>query len=157
VIMMVTGDFLAMSSSTDNVRPSPNPSVWRIGNLTIAGVLMGLCDLVFCVACLVTGKFILGLDTGALQTLTAVTLVFSGQAVLYVVRERHHLWSSLPGKWLIASSVIDLMIVSVLAANGVLMTALPVTILAGLFGAVFVFAFLLDAVKVLLFQRLQIA
>jgi hypothetical protein len=44
-----------------------------------------------------------------------------------------------------------------LAANGVLMTALPTTILAGLFVAVFVFAFLLDAVKVLLFQRLQIA
>ena len=31
VLMMVTGDFLAMSSSTDNVRPSPTPSLWRIG------------------------------------------------------------------------------------------------------------------------------
>ncbi len=157
VLMMVTGDFLAMSSSTDNVRPSPTPSVWRIGNLTVAGVIMGVFDLMFCVACFATGRFVLGLDTGALRTLTVVTLVFSGQAVLYVVRERRHVWSSCPGRWLMACSVADLMIVSLLAANGVLMTPLPIAILAGLFGAAVVFVFLLDAIKVALFHRLRIA
>src|SRR6202161_3858697 len=70
VLMMVTGDFLAMSSSTDNVRPSPNPNRWRIRNLTIAGVIMGMVDLLFCVACLATGKYVLGLDTESLRTLT---------------------------------------------------------------------------------------
>src|SRR5471030_1064222 len=93
VLMMVTGDFLAMSSSTDNVRPSPTPNVWRIRNLTAAGVMMGVVDLVFCVACLATGKFALGLDTDTLRTLAVVTLVFSGQAVFYVARERQHIWS----------------------------------------------------------------
>ena len=42
VIIMITGDFLGMSLTTDNVRPSPMPSVWRVGNLTLAGVFMGL-------------------------------------------------------------------------------------------------------------------
>ncbi len=81
VLMMVTGDFLSMSSSTDNVRPSPKPNVWRIRNLTIAGVVLGFVDLLFCVVSLIIGKFALGLGTGALQTLVVVTLVFSGQAV----------------------------------------------------------------------------
>ena len=79
VLMMVTGDFLAMSSSTDNVRPSPKPNRWRIHNLTIAGIIMGVVDLMFCVACLATGRFLLGLDTETLRTLTVITLVFSGQ------------------------------------------------------------------------------
>jgi len=98
VLMMVLGDFLAMSSSTDNVRPSDQPSVWRIGRLTMAGVLMGMVDLLFCIVCLTIGKFLLGLDTATLRTLTVVTLVFSGQAIFYVARERRHIWSSRPGR-----------------------------------------------------------
>jgi len=154
---MVTGDFLSMSSSTDNVRPSPKPSVWRIGHLTIAGVVMGAVDLIFCIACFATGKFALGLSTEALRTLAVVTLVFSGQAVFYVSRERQHMWSSMPGKWLIVSSVVDVSIVVILAANGVLMTALPLTIIAAVFAAAVVFCFLLDGVKSLLFSRLRVA
>ena len=157
VLMMVTGDFLAMSSSTDNVRPSPTPSVWRIGNLTIAGVIMGVFDLVFCIACFAVGKFGLGLDTDRLRTFTVVILVFSGQAVFYFARERRHVWSSLPGPWLLVSSVIDLSIVSVLAANGILMTALPVAILAGVLAAAAVFCVALDFVKLMLFARLRVA
>jgi H+-transporting ATPase len=42
VLIMITGDFLGMSLTTDNVRPSPAPNAWQIGNLTIAGVVMGI-------------------------------------------------------------------------------------------------------------------
>jgi H+-transporting ATPase len=157
VMMMVAGDFLSMSSSTDNVRPSSTPNVWRIGNLTIAGIVMGVFDLVFCIAILATGHFVLGLGTAALQTLTVVTLVFSGQAIFYVARERRHLWSSRPGLWLIASSFVDIGLFSTLAILGVLMTPLPAIIVAGVFGAAIVLAFVLDAVKLTLFRRLAVA
>lgn len=157
VLMMVVGDFMAMSSSTDNVRPSPLPSVWRVGNLTVAGIILGVFDLLFCVSSLVTGKYLLGLDLMTLRTLTVVTLVFSGQAVFYVSRERQHIWSSVPGRWLVASSVVDLTIISVLAINGAVMTALPIAIVSGLFVAAIIFAFLLDIAKVTLFRRLKIA
>jgi H+-transporting ATPase len=105
VLMMVAGDFFALSSATDNVRPSPTPNVWRVRNLTIAGIVLGCCDLVFCIASLTVGRFVLGLDSNTLRTLTVVTLVYSGQAIFYVSRERLHLWSSRPGSWLIASSI----------------------------------------------------
>jgi H+-transporting ATPase len=157
VLMMVTGDFLSMSSSTDNVRPSPTPSVWKIGPLTAACIILGLFDLLFCVACFSTGRFLLNLDTGTLQTLTVVTLVFSGQAVFYVARERQHLWDSWPGKWLIISSAVDLTLISLLAVNGVLMRPLAVAIVAGLFAAAVIFSLLLDLLKVALFRRLRIA
>jgi H+-transporting ATPase len=157
VLMMVTGDFLAMSSSTDNVRPSPVPSVWRIGSLTVAGVILGAVDLVFCLACFATGRYGLGLDTDVLRTLTVVTLVFSGQAVFYVARERLHVWSSRPGTWLLVSSAVDLAIVSLLAVNGILMKPLPIAVVAGVFMAAIALMFVLDAVKVVLFRRLRIA
>lgn len=157
VLMMVTGDFLAMSSSTDNVRASPTPSVWNIGRLTIAGVVMGLFDLLFCIGCLATGRHFLGLDAASSQTLAVVVLVFSGQAVFYVARERQHIWSSRPGKWLLVSSVIDLSLISSLAITGVLMRPIPALIVASVFAAALVFALVLDMVKLTLFRRLHIA
>ncbi|MEI9930113.1 MAG: hypothetical protein WDM89_06065 [Rhizomicrobium sp.] len=157
VLMMITGDFLSMTSSTDNVRPSPKPNIWHIRNLTVVGIVMGLADLMFCVACLAVGKFAIGLDTQALRTMAVVTLVFSGQAVFYVSRERQHIWSSRPGRWLIVSSVIDLSIFSVLSSNGILMATLPLAIVAGLFAAATTFAFVLDAVKLTLFRRLEVS
>jgi H+-transporting ATPase len=56
VIVMITGDFLGMASTTDNVEPSPRPSVRRVGAVTASGVLMGRSELVFCVAVVVIGK-----------------------------------------------------------------------------------------------------
>ncbi len=112
VILMSTGDFLAMSSTTDNVRPSPKPNTWRIDNLTIAGVVLGAFNLIFCSGILAVGKFQLGLDMKTLQTLAAVTLVFSGQSVFYVVRDRQRFWSSRPSRWVILSSAADVLIIS---------------------------------------------
>ena len=69
VLIMITGDFLGMSLTTDNVRPSPAPNAWRIGNLTIAGVIMGIGELLFCTAILAFGAYRMGFTIGALQTL----------------------------------------------------------------------------------------
>jgi H+-transporting ATPase len=157
VLMMVTGDVLAMSSSTDNVRASPTPSIWRIGKLTIAGVVMGLCDLLFCLGCFVTGRHIFGFDVGTSRTLAVVILVVSGQAVFYVSRERKHLWSSRPGIWLLFSSLVDLSLISGLAVTGVLMDAIPAQAVAGILVGAVAFALLLDLVKLFLFARLKIA
>ncbi len=118
VISMVTGDFLAMSSTTDNVRPSPKPNAWRIGSLTLAGLIIGVFDLIFCVTVLAFGKYSLKLDLGPLRTLTMVTLAFSGQAIFYVVRERRRLWSSRPSLIVILSSIADCLIIPTMAVGG---------------------------------------
>jgi H+-transporting ATPase len=157
VILMTTGDFLAMSSTTDNVRPSSKPNAWRIDNLTIAGIVMGACNLLFCSSILAIGKFRLGLDIDTLRTLAVVVLVFSGQAVLYVVRERRRMWSSRPSFWLMLSSVIDISIITTLATRGILMTPLQPSIVVTTFAAAAVFAFVLDQVKHLVFMRLKMA
>ncbi|ABE34449.1 HAD ATPase, P-type, IC family protein [Paraburkholderia xenovorans LB400] len=155
VVLMTTGDFLAMSSTTDNVRPSTRPNAWRINNLTIAGIVLASCNLLFCSSILALGKFWLHLGTGQLQTLAAVILVFSGQAVLYVVRERRRLWSSRPGRWLIVSSIADVSIIATLATRGILMSPLPLQWIGAMLGAAIVFAFVLDFVKVAAFARLK--
>jgi H+-transporting ATPase len=156
VIIMLTGDFLGMSLATDNVTPSPRPSTWRIGSLTIAGVFMGLCELVFCTAVLAIGEFRIGLGIEALQTLTFLAIVFGNQATLYALRERQRLWSA-PSRWLVLSSVADVLIASTLAVCGIAMTALPAVVVAGTLGGAVALAFVADVAKFPVFNRLRIA
>ena len=157
VIVMITGDFLSMSLTTDKVRPSAMPNVWRIGSLTLAGVIMGVCLLIFCIGVLAIGEFGMHLGAGALRTLAFAVLVFGSQATIYAIRERRHLWGSRPSLWLAVSSVADIGIASTLAVGGFAMSPLPPSVVAGTLAAAAAFAFLLDLVKVPLFARLGIA
>ena len=156
VLIMITGDFLGMSLTTDNVRPSPMPNAWRIGNLTVAGVIMGLGELVFCTSVLAFGAYRLGFDISALRTLAFVVIVFGNQATMYTNRERRHLWSSRPSFWVVFSSIADLLIASTLAIGGIAMTPLPASLVAGTLAVAAVFAVILDLVKVPVFRRLGI-
>jgi H+-transporting ATPase len=156
VLLMVAGDFLAMSLTTDNVQPSPLPNVWRIGHLTIAGVVLGLCFLAFSVGVLAIGHYFAGLGNDALRTLAFVTLVFGSQATLYAVRERTRMWSTRPSAWVVLSSIADILIASVLATFGILTTRLPTAITMATLVAAIALGVVLDAVKIPLFRRLQI-
>jgi len=157
VIIMITGDFLGMSLTTDNVKPSATPSVWRVGNLTAAGVFMGLSQLVLCLAALLIGKFQLGFGIDTLRTIAFVVIVFGNQATTYTNRSRRHLWSTAPSRWLVLSSVVDVLIASTLANRGLAMRPLPLVVIAATLAGAAAFAVLVDFVKVPVFKRLALA
>jgi H+-transporting ATPase len=156
VIIMLTGDLLGMSLTTDNVRPSPTPNAWLIGKLTIAGVFMGVSELLFCTAVMAVGKLRLGLGIEALRTLAFVLIVFGNQATNYTNRERQRMGSCRPSRWLVGSSVVDLLIASTLAILGIAMAPVPGVVVGGTFLAAAAFAFALDFAKVPVFKRLGI-
>ena len=156
VIIMVTGDFLTMSLTTDKVRASPLPNAWRIGNLTMAGGITGLGLLLFCSGVLAYGHFTMKLAAASLDTLALLALVFGSQTTLYAIRERQRLWSR-PGMWFNLSSLVNVLIVSTLAVGGIFMSPLPIALVAGTLAAAVSFGALLALVKLPLFKRLSIA
>jgi H+-transporting ATPase len=135
VIIMIAGDFLATSLTTDNVRASPAPNAWHIGRLTIAAGILGVCLMVFCCGVLAVGVFVLDLRLPALQTLSFVTLVFGSQAMIYAIRGRPHLWSIRPSLMLAGSSVLDVAIACFLAIGGIAMAPLPAVVIAATLAA----------------------
>jgi H+-transporting ATPase len=157
VIIMITGDFLGMSLTTDNVRPSGTPNAWRVGNLTFAGAFMGISELVYCTAVLAVGKFRLGLGMEALQTLAFLLIVFGNQATMYTNRTRQRHWSNHPSRWVVLSSVADLLIASTMANRGIAMAPLPLLLIGGTLAGAIVFALAVDVAKVPVFNRLRIA
>ncbi|HUY95743.1 MAG TPA: HAD-IC family P-type ATPase [Terracidiphilus sp.] len=157
VIVMITGDFLSMSLTTDRVRPSKMPNSWQIGSISVAGAVLGSCFLAFSAAILAVGRFELHLGIAALQTLCAVGIVFGSQATIYVIRGRQHLWGLRPSIWLVLSSMADILIISTLAVSGIAMAPLPVAVVAGVFAAAIVFGALMDVIKIPVFARLRIS
>jgi H+-transporting ATPase len=157
IIVMMVGDLLGMSLTTDNVRPSLLPNSWSIGRLTIAGIFMGFFELLFCVGALAIGHFRLGMGTPTLQTLAFVTLVCGNQATTYAVRARGRIWSSpFPSHWLVLSSLADLAIALTLAGCGWLMAPVQFSVLSSVLAGAIAFAFVVDMVKVPVFRRLKI-
>ena len=158
IIVMMAGDLLGMSLTTDHVRPSLLPNNWRIGTLTIAGIFMGVSELVFCVGVLAFGHFHLRLGIATLQTLAFFVLVCGNQATMYAVRARGRIWSSPhPSRWLVLSSAIDVIIAATLAGCGWLMLPLPLWTLGSVLAGAIAFTFVMDLAKGLVFRHLKIA
>ena len=156
VIVMITGDFLAMSLTTDRVRPSATPNSWNVGKITGAAVILGLCFLAFCVGIMAVGKFELRLGIEPLRTLLVVAIVYGGQATIYSLRARRHFWGLQPTMWLVLSSVADVAIITLLANRGIAMAPLSLSTLGCEFAAAALFGLILDAIKIPILSRFGI-
>ena len=157
VIVMITGDFLSMSLTTDRVRPSVTPNSWQIDKITGAGAAFGVCLLAFCTAVLALGFFVLHLPVPVLRTLSIVAIVFGSQATIYAIRERRHFLGLRPTAWLLGTSLADILIIFILAMRGIMMTRLPLSLIGGELAAAVLFGLALNWLKIPIFRQLQLS
>jgi H+-transporting ATPase len=155
-LSMITTDFVTMARAADRAPPSPYPNAWRVQNLTLAAVPLGSFRLLYLVAVLGVGWYGLRLSPGEMQTLTFTMLAFAGQGNVYVLRTHGRLWSSRPAPIMVVASLCDVLLVASLAAGGVLMSPLPITVIALLAATTIVFTLAMDSIKLAVFARLRI-
>ena len=155
-LAMLTNDFVTMARAADRARPSHYPNAWRVRNLMLAAVPLGAFRLLYLVAILSLSWYALGLSADQMQTMTFVMLGFAGQGNVYVLRERGRLWHSRPAPIMVLASACDLILMGGLAAAGVVMSALPVAVIALLAAATVVFTLAMDSIKLAVFARLRI-
>lgn len=155
-LSMLTNDFVTMARTADHAPPSPYPNAWRIRNLTLAAIPLGLFRLVYFVAILALGWYVMALTPGEMQTLTFTTLVFAGQGNIYVLRARGRFWRSRPAPIMLLATAVDIAVVSVFAVFGVLMSPLPIKAVAMLLGTTVIFTLAMDTIKLMVLKRLRI-
>lgn len=148
VLLLFANDFVTMSIATDRVVPAPRPNHWRIGPLVAASLVLSFFLLGLAFGVVFWGRDVLALPLPQLQTLVFVFLVASGQGTVFLVRERRHLWSSWPSRWLIISAVADILVVSLMATQGLLMAAIPATVVLQTLGGIVLYLLVLDYVKI---------
>lgn len=152
VLLLFANDFVTMSIATDNVGYSAAPDHWEIRPLMLTAGSLAACLLIFSAGVFLTARYGLALPLAQVQTLDFLMLVFTGQATVYLVRERRHFWQSRPGRLLLVSSFTDIAIVSTLATTGKLMARVPILPVLELLTGTILFMVVLDAVKIRIFH-----
>jgi H+-transporting ATPase len=125
-----------------------------VRTLMLIGGLLATLVLILSFGVFFVGRDMLGLNLAELQTLVFVMLVATGQGNVYLVRERGPFWRSRPSRWLIVSSVVDLVVVTGMAAMGILMAPVSITLIGLLLVVVAAYLVVLDHLKVRMFRHM---
>ncbi len=157
VLLLFANDFVTMSLASDRVSYSRKPERWNIRSLVTNSLVMALAWLLFSFGILFLGRDIYHLELAQLQTLIFTMLIFTGQANIYLVRERGHFWKTRPGNALILSTIGDAFVVILFATQGILMEPIGLTLIILLVGLIVVYMFILDLLKSTLFSRMKVA
>ena len=155
LLLLFANDFVTMSLATDRVGFSSRPDRWQVPALSVAALGVAVPWLTFAFGTVVVGRHVLGLDLASTQTLAFVMLVATGQATIYLVRERRHLWASRPSTWMLAATAADLVVVTVFATRGILMAPVPLVDVGVLLAAVLAATALLDLAKAPLLAKIR--
>lgn len=156
VLLIFANDFVTMAIATDQVRASRKPDHWDVRAMLIPSLSLALPVLALTFGIFLYGRNLLHLPLGQLQTLSFITLVFTAQSMIYLVRERHHFWTSQPGKWMMLASVLDVLVIILLASFGILMQAIPLWLTLSTLALVIAVLFVLDFLKVWVFQKFNL-
>ncbi|MFP6562398.1 plasma-membrane proton-efflux P-type ATPase [Paraburkholderia sp. B3] len=156
VLLLFANDFVTMSIAADRVQPAARPQHWRVGQLVGAAAVLASVSLVFSLSLYELVRTRSGADSGQMQTVVFLLLVFTTQANVYVLRNDGRIWTFAPGAVMALASIADIVLVSALAATGVLMVAVSPKLIGVLIGSVVAFALVLDQIKRIVFRRFDL-
>ena len=141
-LLIFANDFVTMSLATDNVKYTANPNKWNVRNITFASLVVGALLVVEGVVALFIGTHYFHLQLEQLRTFTVLTLIFTSQFRVYIVRERNYFWSSRPGRELVLATIGAIVAFVILGVYGLIINPLtPYQVLFVLgFSAVFTLA-----------------
>jgi len=154
VLVVFANDFVTMSLATDNVKYTSSPNLWNVKNITLASLAIGLLLVLEGAVAVLIGIEYFRLEWGSLQSFVMLMLVFTSQFRVYIVRERRHLWSSRPGRELLAASVATIAGFVLLGVYGVIIPKLTFYEVFFILGLSALFTFSLDFPKYYIFRRL---
>jgi H+-transporting ATPase len=152
VLLLFANDFVTMSIATDNVSYSIKPDRWHIRVLMEVAFILAIPALLLSFGFFYAADNLLHLSLSQMQTLMFVMLVFTGQVNVYLVRERHHFWKSIPSRWMLIGTVADIITVIILATQGFLMTPISFALVALTLIVTLLYLPLVDMLKIFVFE-----
>ena len=155
LILIFVNDFVTMSIAKDNAVYSNKPDKWKIKLIVSASLIIAGAWLIYSFIVYYIGYYVIGMNLPQVQTFAFLSLVFSAQATVYLVREERHFYSSKPGNYLMLASALDLIIIILMAGFGILMAKVPFVYIIILLAATFIYMIALDFIKKPLMEKLR--
>jgi H+-transporting ATPase len=153
ILLIFANDFVTMSLATDNVKYTANPNKWNVKNITFASLFVGALLVVEGVIAIFIGQHYFHLEWEQLRTFTVLTLIFTSQFRVYIVRERNYFWSSLPGRELLIATGAAIIGFALLGVYGVFVTSLTPYQVLFILGFSGLFTLAIDFPKYVVFKK----
>lgn len=128
-VLLLANDFLTMTISTDNARPSMKPATWNVKNIMIFSLPLSIAMLIPPVIVTYISLSVLNSSWNATVSAVLLSLIYTSQVRILMVRERNWLWSSRPGRELTISLLGTLIVFTLLAYTGIIFTELTPNLL----------------------------
>ncbi|MHB8936610.1 HAD-IC family P-type ATPase, partial [Rectinema subterraneum] len=155
-LLVFANDFVTMSLATDNAKDAQAPNQWKVKNITLASLAIGLLLAAQGIGGIFIGQDLLRLDFGHMQTFVLLTLIFTSQFRVLIVRERRCFWDSMPGTLLLVSTGSTMAIFFLMGAFGFIIPALGARETALALAYSLVFTAMLDCPKRLFFRLFHV-
>lgn len=152
-VIVVLNDVVTITLATDRSWVSSSPERWNVGEIArLGGVLAtGWLVLAFMILWFVLTR--LQLPVPQIQALMFAYLMYTAQMTIYLSRAPGRCWSLRTGRFVVLATVGNIVIATVLAAGGFLMTPVSLTLLVIMFALVLLVTLLLDQIKIWRFAR----
>jgi H+-transporting ATPase len=154
VLLVFANDFVTMSLATDNVKTTRSPNIWNVKNITLASLVIGALLVAEGALVILIGNNYYHMELGTLQTLVLLTLVFTSQFRVLIVREREHFWSSKPGRELALSTLATVIGFTLLGIYGIILPPVTITQVVLVLAISAIFTFCADFPKYYTFRLL---
>jgi H+-transporting ATPase len=154
--MMIINDFLTMTLALDNSRVTRTPNMWDLKSITLASVFVGMIFFAIELAVFFAGIGWFGLPLSGIQTLMVLSLIYTGQLGIYIIRERGRFWQSWPHRYVALTLWFAIALVTLMGTYGLGMQALPLRDIGITFGICAAAILLTDFPKHWAYQRLKI-
>ncbi|NAZ27500.1 MAG: HAD-IC family P-type ATPase, partial [Thermogladius sp.] len=153
ILMLFLYDFVTLSISTDNLRPSKKPERWNLRKLVEISVVLGLIKIVELFAALYIALDYLALPFDQVRTFVFYVLLLSGLFNILNFRETNWFWASRPSLPVALSISVDTIVGSILVYGGWIIPSIPLSaILLGFIYSVSVTLLLTDVAKLFVFR-----
>jgi len=147
---------MTMSLAIDHARSTASPNSWNVKNITIAAAFMGVLFFIIELIILIVSANYLHLDFDQIRTVVLLSLVYTAQFAIIIIRERGHFWASYPAAFvsiLVAIAIIGFTLISIF---GIILTPVSATIVLSIMAICILYVLAIDFAKVAVFKKLDI-
>ncbi|MGC8586647.1 MAG: plasma-membrane proton-efflux P-type ATPase [Candidatus Micrarchaeia archaeon] len=151
ILLIFTNDIVNIAISTDNAEYSKKPDTWNIKSITYTSLALGAVFLLLTFIFIPVGMYIEP-SIGAFQTFIFFMFVVTDKLLLYSLRNRKHILTTKPSKWLVTSSIIGVVAGGIFAYFGIFITPISIASLLVVIALSFILILVFDMIKVKIYD-----
>jgi H+-transporting ATPase len=153
VFIVVMNDMVTLALGTDRAWPTTVPEKWNIPQLAMISAIFTIGWLALGLGLLIYYYKVQNLSAAQISSLMFLYLIYSAMVTILMTRTRDAFWSYAPSRWVIGMVIINMVVATLMATLGWIMTAISLQSIILLLIVTLLTMLVLDGLKIRYYRR----